>query len=79
MTLPILPKEIISIILYKYKGIQTPTGRIMNERIIEWEELREDQRELMEGNHIESDYLYFNSFQFFSLYYERSIYRILFK
>tara|TARA_Y100000592_G_scaffold37579_1_gene59454 strand:- start:1426 stop:1665 length:240 start_codon:yes stop_codon:yes gene_type:complete len=79
MTLPILPMDIVCMILYKYKGIQTPTGRIMNERIEEWKKMREEQRELIESSHIKLDECYFNSFQFFSLYYERSIYRILFK
>ena len=76
--LPRLPYEIISKILFEYKGIQTPTARIIQKRIDEWEEHKLEGLELIEQAHIHIDEYFYLDWTYFALHYEKSIYKILF-
>jgi|TARA_E500000305_G_scaffold109844_2_gene115929 hypothetical protein len=76
--LPRLPYEIICKILYEHKGLQTPTARIINERLDEWKEHKEDMEDLLEQAHIHVDEVYIMSWPYFAMNYSKSIYKVLF-
>ena len=73
-----LPYEIICKILYEFKGLQTPTARIIRERITEWEQHIIDMDDLMDRAHIKIDEVYIINWSYFAMNYEKSIYKVLF-
>ena len=76
--LPRLPYEIICKILYEHKGLQTPTARIIRERLDEWEEHKEDMKDFIEQAHIPIDEVYVLDCVYFAKNYSKSIYKVLF-
>lgn len=76
--LPRLPYEIICKILFEHKGIQTPTARIIRERLDEWEEHKEDMLDLIQQAHIPIDEVYVMDWVYFAKNYNKSIYKVLF-
>jgi hypothetical protein len=76
--LPRLPYEIICKILYEHKGLQTPTARIIRERLDEWEEHKEDMKDFIEQAHIPIDEVYVLDWIYFAKNYSKSIYKVLF-
>ena len=73
-----LPPEILSMIFYKFKAVQTPTARIINQKIKEWEEHKEEQLELINSTHVKLDECFFFDWIYFALNYDKSIYSVLF-
>ena len=77
-SLPILPNEVLSMIFYKFKGIQTPTARLINQKIKEWNEHKVEQLELINSTHVKLDECFFFDWIYFALNYDKSIYSVLF-
>lgn len=75
ITSPILPPEIINLIVYKYGGLRTPSASVITLRLLEYEEHR---LEILEGGaYTEIDKIYVFNWIYFAMNYSKNKYNLL--